>query len=274
MCVRRQQFPTNDIKNKIKEYAASLGIEKCGIAPYKDGCAAVFLFPYFCDIDDGNLSLYARAEDYHAIVNGLLSKICAFINSLSPSAAKGAYCDTGPHIDRQLAYLAGLGFYGKNRMLINDDFGSWFFIGWIECTLPLAADAPLQKHCFSCGRCVAACPGNALADGFCAEKCASHISQKKGTLTAEEEAILKKNPSVFGCDICQRVCPHNRGKAGAMAEFTKNLKRSISARELEPLSNREFMRKYKNRAFSWRGKNVLLRNLKLKNDFPEGIERK
>lgn len=262
------------MKKRIIKYAASLGIEKCGIAPYNEGCAIVCLFPYFCGNEKGNLSLYARGEDYHKIIFSKLSKLRNYINGISPLGAGEVFCDTGPHIDRRLAFLAGLGFFGKNQMLINDDFGSYFFIGWIECSLKLECDSPIKKSCLGCGKCVKSCPGGALSNGFNISRCASHISQKKGELSKEEEEILKKTPFVFGCDICQQVCPHNSGSAKAMAEFKREIKTSLSLSEIEALSNREFIKKYKNRAFSWRGKSVLIRNIKLKSDTVDGIERK
>jgi epoxyqueuosine reductase QueG len=171
------------------------------------------------------------------------------------------FADIGPSVDRLLAYRAGLGFYGKNKMLINPDFGSYFFIGYILCDIELESDASIERECDGCGKCIKACPGSALDDSFCIEKCASHISQKKGELTQEEIEILKKSSLIFGCDICQRVCPHNNITPRPMAEFTEDIISSLSKSDLEGLSNKEFMNKYKDRAFSWRGKKVLERNI-------------
>lgn len=250
------------MKEKIISYIKSTGIEKCGIASYNGKSAIVCLFPYFRGHEEGNLSLYARSIDYHIIIKEKLSAVCNYITSLSPSASCEIFADIGPEVDRRLAYDAGLGFYGKNGMLINDELGSWFFIGYILCDLVLEDDKPLNKTCIGCNKCIESCPGGALGEKFNIEKCASHISQKKGTLTPEEESILKKSKLIFGCDTCQMVCPHNNIKPQPMAEFTENLIHSLKLEELETLSGREFLRKYKDRAFSWRGLGVLLRNLK------------
>lgn len=250
------------MKNKIFNFIHSLGIEKCGTARYGEKSAIVCLFPYFCGDSEGNLSLYARGLDYHLVIKEKLSPVCDFIRTIAPDVECQIFADIGPEVDRQLAYEAGLGFYGKNQMLINDDFGSYFFIGYILCDLALAADTPLQKTCMGCNLCIENCPGGALGESFDINKCASHISQKKGDLTENEIAILKKSGLVFGCDMCQRVCSHNNITLKPLKEFTKDLIDSISLSDLDGLSNREFGKKYKNRAFSWRGKGVLERNIK------------
>ena len=148
-------------------------------------------------------------------------------------------------------------------MLINDDFGSYFFIGYILCDLDLSPDTPLEKTCSGCNRCITVCPGGALGEEFDINKCASHISQKKGDLTQSEIAILKKSGLIFGCDACQRVCPHNNITPNPIKEFAEDLIHSLSIEDIEKLSNREFLKEYKNRAFSWRGKGVLERNINI-----------
>ncbi len=251
------------MKNKIIEYLNSLGIEKCGVASYNGKSAIACLFPYFSGYRNGNLSLYARSRDYHKVIREKLSPVCDFIHSLDSQAECEIFADIGPEVDRKLAYEAGLGFYGKNGMLINDDFGSYFFIGYILCDLDLELNKPLDKTCIGCNKCIESCPGGALGEKFCIDRCASHISQKKGNLTESEIAILKKSGLIFGCDMCQKVCPHNNITPKPMKEFTEDIIDSLSSSDIENLSNKEFLSKYKNRAFSWRGKVVLLRNIKL-----------
>lgn len=251
------------MKNRIIEYLNSLGIEKCGVASYNGKSAVVCLFPYFSGYRNGNLSLYARSRDYHKVIREKLSPVCDFIHSLDSQAECEIFADIGPEVDRKLAYEAGLGFYGKNGMLINDDFGSYFFIGYILYDLDLELDKPLDRTCIGCNKCIESCPGGALGEKFQLEKCASHISQKKGNLTEDEIAILKKSGLIFGCDMCQKVCPHNNITPKPMKEFTEDIIDFLSSSDIENLSNKEFLSKYKNRAFSWRGKVVLLRNIKL-----------
>lgn len=252
------------MKTKIFNYIRTLGIEKCGVAQTDEGeSAIVCLFPYFSGYHNGNLSVYAYMRDYHIIIREKLEKIAGFIKSLDESIQCECFVDIGPNIDRKLAYRAGLGFYGKNNMLINSDLGSYFFIGYVRASLKLEADLPLEQNCMNCGKCIESCPGNALENGFCISRCASHISQKKGELTIEEKEILKKTGLVFGCDTCQKVCPHNDGKINAMSEFKKDLMFNIDIEDIKNISGKEFMRKYKDRAFSWRGRSVILRNLEI-----------
>ncbi len=248
------------IREQIIKHARSLGIEKVGFAAN----AVVALFPYFVEGEQGNISLYARGIDYHLVAE-------AKLNELAKTLAKNGadkilvHIDKGEYNDRLAAYSAGLGFYGMNGMLINPDYGSYFFIGQIIHDLELETDNPDDRDCLMCGRCERECPTKAISGGkVVAEKCFSDITQKRGELSAKEATLIKKYNSCWGCDICQRVCPHNRGlKTTAIPEFLENRITSLSSKDIEGLSNREFKEKYGDYAFSWRGKGVLLRNLKI-----------
>ena len=118
----------------------------------------------------------------------------------------------------------------------------------------------------NCMRCVNECPGNALLDGFDISRCLSHITQKRGELTEWETELVRDSGSVFGCDICQKVCPHNRGVTHSdISLFTEDRITNLSLDDIDKLSNKAFREKYGNRAFSWRGKGVLCRNLQIIN---------
>ncbi len=251
-------------KNSLLEYAKFLGIPFVGIAG--DGATyskAVCLFPYFTGKKNmGNLSMYAYGKDYHAICADFLLKIADFIKEHFPSAKTEIHVDKGEGNDKEAAYLAGLGFYGKNTLLINETFGSFVFIGYVETDVILPPDSPLSAKCLGCGKCEKACPGGALKDGKLDEtKCASHISQKKGELSKEETEILKKSGLIWGCDTCQTVCPHNAAtKITPIRAFSENHIYSLSYQDE---TNKEFLELYKDRAFSWRGKSVINRNLEV-----------
>ncbi len=221
----------------------------------------VCLFSYHNGGEKSNLSLYARGEDYHLVAERKLRELCSVLEGEGYLAK--AYCDTGALCDRHLAYLAGLGFVGKNRFLINADYGSYTFIGYILTDLELEENLPLSTSCIGCGECIRACPGGALTEsGLDSSKCASYITQKKGELTDSEQKIIKKSGSVWGCDICQTVCPHNKtAKLTDIDEFRTNLVERLEVNMAE--SNRDFKKKYQNRAFSWRGYEVIKRNLKI-----------
>ncbi len=224
----------------------------------------VALFPYFCGYSDGsNLSIYTHGEDYHLVTRRILC-------SVADACLLGDYTvhsDTGPYIERTLAVKAGLCVVGRNGMCINQKYGSYFFIGYIACDADLEISKPLSGSCLGCMRCVAACPGGALADGFCEDRCLSAITQKKGELTSEERISIQNHNTVFGCDICQMVCPHNKGAEHTpIEEFKKDRITRLSLSDIEHMSAREFKKRYHNRAFAWRGLSVLKRNLRYSGD--------
>jgi epoxyqueuosine reductase QueG len=247
------------IKEKIRQRAKSLGIEKIGFC---EG-AVVALFPYYVAQEDGNLSLYARSVDYHIVAEEKLRVLAKLLEEDGANFAE-VHVDKGKHDDRRAAYEAGLGFYGMNGMLICREYGSYFFIGQILHDLDIEADETLTEECLMCGRCERECPGNALRSGKVEEeKCLSYITQKRGELTQDDVRLMKKHGTCWGCDVCQRVCPHNRGlKTTAIPEFLDSRIAKLKAEDIEGLSNKEFKKRYGGYAFSWRGKSVLLRNLR------------
>ncbi len=249
------------MKRKLKAFAASLGITETGVTTYGGRTAFVCLFPYFAGKEEGNLSVYAYSRDYHAIIREKLAHICDFLLTDCGAAYAEGFADIGPAVDKSLAYCAGLGFYGRNTLMINPRLGSFFFIGYVLTDLPMESDKPLGGKCLGCGRCAEACPGKALDEGFHAERCASALTQKKGPLTEDEREIIRRSGCVFGCDICQLVCPHNSAPPQPMPEFLKDRICNLTHDMLKGLSNREFRDKFGGRAFAWRGKAVLLRNL-------------
>ena len=250
------------MKDQLFAASKDYGISALGITRHESNTAIVCLFAYpSVPNENANLSLYTYGVDYHTVIGDIL---CAFGERFFPHDFS-VHVDIGEPIDRKLAYNAGLGFYGKNGMLIHPQLGSFFFIGWIETSVFIPEDTPLSAKCLGCNACFHACPGNALSDaGLDTSKCSSAISQKKGKLSKEEEAILMKSGLCFGCDACQLVCPHNQHiETTYLPQFSENCISHLSLAEIMPLSNREFKEKYKDRAFSWRGKSVVLRNLEI-----------
>jgi epoxyqueuosine reductase QueG len=278
----------------IKDFARSLHLDACGIAPIQldghvgtnaicplasgqgrerfeperllPGCQSIIvvLFPYYIpDDQDSNLSMYCRCTDYHLIVPSYLDRIAAFLQNTYPGCSSRCVVDTSPLSDRWLAYKAGLGFFGDNGCFINKKYGSYCFIGSILTTIPFEPDEPVTDQCLHCSACAAACPGHCLENGtYSYEYCKSYLTQKKVDLTPQEIAVIKKTALVFGCDECQRVCPHNNDiTTTPLPEFRQNRLTRIIPDDIEPLTNKEFRQTYGNRAFSWRGKKILLRNM-------------
>lgn len=263
------------VKN-LTDFILNLKIDRFGFCKAGDFYAVVMLFPYYSGKDEnGNISVYTYSRDYHIIVKEYLKKVADFIKKSGEYKAE-FYVDVSPFNDVELGYSAGLGVVGKNRLLINDKYGSFCFIGYVITDMPLNVSAPLENKCLNCNKCVTACPTGALKDGDFT-KCLSEITQKKGELSEKEQKIIKENGSAFGCDICQMVCPMNNFNVTPVEEFKTDLVTTIKKSDFENLSNKEFKEKYGSRAFSWRGKKVLVRNLEIlenqgrfKEDMSEG----
>lgn len=152
---------------------------------------------------------YARGRDYHNLMGKRLKKLAKNLRSDFPGCETRHYVDTGPVLERELAARAGLGVVGKNTCLLSRQ-GSWFLLGEIFLTLELPADEPLTDLCGRCTRCLEACPTDALREPYRLDsrKCISYWSiEHRGALPQEVRAGQKD--WVFGCDICQEVCPWN-----------------------------------------------------------------
>lgn len=242
--------------------AANVEERLLGTSLFTPKSAIVCLFPYYVEHKDpSNLSRYTWAKDYHLVINEYLKKLIEKLQIMNTDAQFSIHCDTSPLADRYMAYLAGLGFYGKNNCFISPKWGSYVVIGTILTTLELDPDTPLTQSCMGCNRCITACLGQCLGhDEFKYNTCKSYLTQKKGDLTAEEEAIIAKTPLVFGCDVCQEVCPHNKDIPTTPIPEFQSVEPYIDIDELDSLTNKEFKAKYGHRAFSWRGKKILIRN--------------
>jgi epoxyqueuosine reductase len=176
-------------------------------------------FPHSASVSDTErawISRYAWGEDYHDVIRDGLERVAARLKSLHPEPFDSRICvDTAPILERSYARLAGLGWIGRNTCLINQERGSWFFLGEMLLSLDLATGAPPPDRCGTCRRCIDACPTQALIpqeDGSAildSRLCISYFTiEKRGTLgTFERENI---GHHLFGCDICQEVCPWNR----------------------------------------------------------------
>lgn len=225
----------------------------------------VCAFPYYTgEFNDSNISKYCYGEDYHIVTKEVLNDICLEIAKEIPNFKYEVFADNGPLVDRYLAYLSGIGYFGINNNIITDKYGSYVFIAYIVNNYDFSKDKPLEKDCLKCNKCVKYCPGNAILGDYEIDprKCLSYITQKKEDLSSKEEKLLRENKKVFGCDICQEVCPHNKDVPMTnLYQFSSNLTTKIDEDEINEISNKEFKRRFKNKAFSWRGRKIIKRNL-------------
>ncbi|MCL2114405.1 MAG: tRNA epoxyqueuosine(34) reductase QueG [Streptococcaceae bacterium] len=210
----------------------------------------------------GHFSRGSWGEDYHFVLQRKLKSLAEGIEQLAGEFHYKAMVDTGALVDVAVAARAGLGFIGKNGLLINKEFGSWMFLGELVTNLEIAPDLPVDYGCGDCTRCVEFCPTSALlGDGrLDAPRCLSFQTQAKGKMPEEFREKIKT--VIYGCDICQVVCPYNKG---INSHFHPEMEPDpeLTNPELLPLldlSNKQFINKFGSMAGSWRGKNPLQRN--------------
>jgi epoxyqueuosine reductase len=214
---------------------------------------------------------FARASwgiDYHNILKDRLERLIEYIKTEATCEQEEAHwrfapqVDTGELVDVAVAQRAGLGFIGKNGLLITEEYGSFVYLGEIITNIQFEPDTPVPNGCGDCTRCITGCPtGALLGDGrMNAKKCLSYQTQTKGMMPKEYRRKIRN--TIYGCDICQLVCPYNKGK-----DFHFHKEMEPKPDEVFPkltpmlsISNKQFKAQFGHLAGSWRGKKPLQRN--------------
>ena len=248
---------TKRIKNIIKKELPGIDFGFCSLTSLPQNKnsrlksegffgALVFVFPYKVkEKPPENISRYCAVPDYHNVAMIKLKKIAAKLKEEIPEENFSPFTDISPIGEVYAAVYAGLGVKGENGLLITKKYGSFVFIGEILTSIRLK-DACEFKECPKCGMCKNHCPV-----GLDKSRCLSSLTQKKGNLSLSEQEKIKNLGSVFGCDICQSVCPLNKNAANTnIDEFLDGYRDQYQKDEDD-----------KNRAYTWRGRAVVDRNL-------------
>lgn len=210
------------------------------------------------------IARYAWGDDYHVVIGQRLGRLVDRLRTLSDEEFDArAYVDTGPVQERVYAQYAGLGWIGKNTCLINEPLGSWFFLGEIITSLDLEPGLPPPDRCGSCTRCIEACPTDAIVpdgDGWRldARLCISYLTiELRGPIPEDLRAGIGDH--VFGCDICQDVCPWN--SKAPVTEDPDFAGTAIPLAELAQLSPEAFRERFKDSAIARATYSGLMRNV-------------
>lgn len=244
------EFEEKNIENRVNPYV------------YMDGGKTIIsiAFPYlFEGQNEGNIgfSLYTRGKDYHIVVANYLQKVCDFIKSLGGKAAY--FVDNNSLPERYIAFQCGIGFTGKNNMIVTNKYGSYVFLGEIITDIEVESDTPLEIRCGNCNLCQTACPTGALLGDKNSNICMSYITQKKHI---DNKWFLQFKGRLFGCDTCQKICPYNRNIAFSNIKDFKPFyfMSKVDLNEIINIDKKTFAEKYKNTSCGWRGKSIIQRN--------------
>lgn len=292
------------VKKKIKDFCSTLGLDTIGFIPCRefnelrefyqirqekklqnefeekdiekrinpfhymeDGKTIISIaFPYYHEGEDINngFSIYTKRRDYHRVVMQYLGEVCEFIRSLGGKAE--GFVDSNTLPERHIAYLAGVGFIGRNNMIITKKYGSYVFLGEIITDLEIPCEDKRTfdqirdyKECDGCMNCIKECPTKSInKHQINPNICLSYITQKK-EISNKEISLLKGN--VFGCDFCQLQCPYNQDVTiNVLPEFETLEYMNEDMYTYANMNNQFFKEKISKTSCGWRGKNVIKRN--------------
>lgn len=268
-----------DEKTELEKIFAEENIEYVSHIPYsacketrgymcervniKPSCVIAFAVPYYTGDGDG-ISSYAISRDYHMYMKALGQRLCQKLSQVYPGYSFHTFSDVSPIDERDACAKAGLGIFGENGLLITEKYSSFVFLGEVITDADAEVFGDFTVHnirgCEKCMLCRIKCP---ITNEGC--ECMSAVTQKKGNLTDEEKRLMLKYNTLWGCDICQRVCPHtvraveNKSIFTPIDFFYEDRIISLDEEKLNSMSDEEFAM----RAFSWRGRDTIMRNVRI-----------
>lgn len=208
---------------------------------------------------DGFISRYARGIDYHQVMEQKIQKGIEVLKNTFKNLEHSYYIDNGPVLEKALAQQAGLGWIGKNSLLINEKYGSYIFLGEIFINKKLSIDQPAANKCGNCTLCRDNCPTDSLETPYYLNyrTCRSNLTQEKGILNDKQEELIGN--CIWGCDNCQEACPFNKEIPKDLHfEFDPKIRGNII--DILNYDRKDFPKKWLNSALSWRGMRVIQRN--------------
>lgn len=234
-------------------------LTRCGLDTGDNLCVYMIAVPYKCrEVKSPSISEYAVCRDYHHFYNNLFLEITKKLEEKFEGYKFCGFADSSPIDEIHASARSGLGIIGKNNMLITEKYSSYVFLGEIITNYPESIFTLTEiSECENCGACQRVCPKQRYG------VCLSALTQKKGVLSIEEENIIKKYGSAWGCDICQAVCPHTKKAINENSIYTnidffsEQLTPHPTRESIENMSDSEFAL----RAYSWRKKETIIRNL-------------
>lgn len=205
------------------------------------------------------------SEDYHSVLRRQLRQLATILHTADPEQKTRVVIDTAPLLERDFARLAGIGWIGRNTMLISREIGSWFFLGAILTTATLAYDPAFEgDYCGTCTRCLDACPTNAFPEPYVLDsaKCISYLTIERRDKPVPDSLRSGMGDWVFGCDICQEVCPWNRfAPHESVPEFQPVAElRELNLADLLRLDEDQFLLRFQNTPLERTGRDAMVRN--------------
>jgi epoxyqueuosine reductase len=279
----------SSLKTKVKEFAYQNGIDKIGFTdaePLYQGdprkranpkahlpqassvvsIAVAYPWEEIYYVEDGpargRFSFIARGTDYHQVVSGRMENLKRYMLSIIPDAMIITMTDKGELLEKAVAVKAGLGWFGRNTLLVTPEYGSWVCLGELITDIPFPPDPLITNDCEDCRSCIDACPTKALDEdkNLNPGRCLAGLSQSKQPLNTEIQGLMGN--TLYGCDICQLACPVNR-----KSKFVKHPEFYCLPDVAYPIlidflsmNKEDYKKRYGNTSAAWRGHTVLMRN--------------